>query len=159
MAKGRKVQGGRILSQGTVNDYHPVALTPVIMKCFERLVKDHITSTLPATLDPLQFAFRRNRSTDDAIAIALHTTLFHMNKMNTYVRMLFIDYSSAFNTIVPSKLIIKLGALGLTPALSNWVLDFLTGCPQVVKVGNNTSTSLSPTRVRAQPPPVLPVHP
>jgi hypothetical protein len=33
------------------NDYRPVALTSVIMKCFERLVKDHITSTLPDTLD------------------------------------------------------------------------------------------------------------
>ena len=29
-----------------LNDYCPVELTPVIMKCFERLVKDHITSTL-----------------------------------------------------------------------------------------------------------------
>jgi hypothetical protein len=56
--------------------------------------------------------------------------------------MLFIDYNSAFNTIVPSKLIIKLGPLGLNPALCNWVLDFLTGHPQVVKVGNNTSTKL-----------------
>jgi hypothetical protein len=41
-----------------LNDYHPVAL------------KDHITSTLPDTLDPLQFAYH-NRSTDDAIAITL----------------------------------------------------------------------------------------
>ena len=56
--------------------------------------------------------------------------------------MLFIDYSSAFNTIVPSKLIIKLEALGLNPALCNWVLDFLTGRPQVVKVGNNISILL-----------------
>ena len=56
--------------------------------------------------------------------------------------MLFIDYSSAFNTIVLSKLILKLGALCLNPAMCNWVLDFLTGCPQVVKVGNNTSTTL-----------------
>ena len=56
--------------------------------------------------------------------------------------MLFIDYSSAFNTIVPSKLIIKMEALGLNPALCNWALDFLTGRPQVVKVGNNISTSL-----------------
>ena len=56
--------------------------------------------------------------------------------------MLFIDYSSAFNTIVPSKLIIKLEALGLNPALCNWVLDFLTGHLQVVKVGNNISTPL-----------------
>ena len=55
--------------------------------------------------------------------------------------MQFIDYSSAFNTIVPAKLIIKL-ALGLNPTLCNWVLDFLTGCPQWVKVGNNISTSL-----------------
>jgi hypothetical protein len=56
-----------------LNDYRPAALTSESMKCFERLVKDHITSTLPVTLDPLQFAFRPNRSTDDAIAITLHT--------------------------------------------------------------------------------------
>ena len=54
-----------------LNDYRPVALTSVIMKGFERLVKDHITSTLPDTLDPLQFAYRPNRSTDKAIAITL----------------------------------------------------------------------------------------
>jgi hypothetical protein len=40
-----------------LNDYRPVALTSVIMKCFERLAKDHITSPLPVTLDPLQFAY------------------------------------------------------------------------------------------------------
>ena len=65
-----------------------------------------------------------------------------MDKRNTYVRMLFVDYSSAFNTIVPSKLIIKLETLGLDPALCDWVLDFLTGRQQVVRVGNNISTPL-----------------
>ena len=100
------------------------------MKCFERLVKDHITSTLSDTLDPLQFAYRPNRSTDDTIAITLHTALYQLDKRNTYVRMLFIDYSSAFNTIVPSKLIIKLKALGLNPPLCNWVLDFLMARPR-----------------------------
>ncbi|CDQ95619.1 unnamed protein product [Oncorhynchus mykiss] len=119
-----------------LNDYRPVALTSVIMKCFERLVKDHITSTLPDTLDPLQFAYRLNRSTDDAISTTLHTALTHLDKRNTYVRMLFIDYSSAFNTIVPSKLIIELETLGFDPALCNWVLDFLMGRSQVVRVGN-----------------------
>ena len=119
-----------------LNDYLPVALTSVIMEYFERLVKDHITSTLPDTLDALLFSYHPNRSTDDAIAIALHTALSHLAKRNTYVRMLFIDYRAAFNTVVPSKLIIKLWALGLNPALCNWVLDFLTGRPQAVKVGN-----------------------
>jgi hypothetical protein len=125
-----------------LNDYCRVALTSVIMKGFDRLVKDHITSTLPDSLYPLQFVYRPNRSKDDAITIALHTALSHLDKRNTYVRTLFIDYSSAFNTIVVSKLIIKLGALGLNPALCNCVLDFQKGRPQVVNVGNISSTTL-----------------
>jgi hypothetical protein len=72
-----------------------------------------INTIIPETLDPFQFAYRPNRSTDEAISIALHTALPHLDKRNTYMRMLFIDYSSAFNTIVPSKLIIKLRTLGI----------------------------------------------
>jgi hypothetical protein len=56
--------------------------------------------------------------------------------------MLFIDYSSAFNTIVPSKLITKLRTLGLNTSLCNWILNFLMGRPRVVRVGNNTSATL-----------------
>ena len=88
----------------------------------------HINNILPDTLDPLQFAYRPNRSTDDEVSIALHTALSHLDKRNTYVRMLFIDYSSAFNTIVPTKLIPKQRTLGLNTSLCNWILDFLTGC-------------------------------
>ncbi|KAI3363873.1 hypothetical protein L3Q82_001467 [Scortum barcoo] len=96
-----------------LNDYRPVALTSTIMKCFERLVKSFITSSIPDSLDPLQFAYRPNRSTEDAIVLTLHTALSHLDQRDTYVRMLFIDYSSAFNTIVPSKLVTKLRDLGL----------------------------------------------
>ena len=103
-----------------LNDYRPGALTSVIMKCFERLVNDHITATLLSTLDPLQFAYRPNRSTDDIIAITLNTALSHLDNKNIYVRMLFIDYSSTFNTIVPSKRILKLEALGLNPLPVSW---------------------------------------
>jgi hypothetical protein len=38
----------------------------------------------------------------------LFTALSYLDKRSAYVRMLFIDYSSAFNTIVPSKLITKI---------------------------------------------------
>jgi hypothetical protein len=48
--------------------------------------------------------------------------------------MLFIDYSSVFNTIVPSKLITKLRTLGINTCLCNWILDFLTGCAPVLRV-------------------------
>ncbi|KAK0132300.1 Dihydropyridine-sensitive L-type skeletal muscle calcium channel subunit alpha-1 [Merluccius polli] len=47
-----------------LNDYRPVTLTSVVMKCFERFIKDYICAFLPHTMDPLQFAYRPNRSTD-----------------------------------------------------------------------------------------------
>ncbi len=41
-----------------LNDWRPVALTPIFSKCFEKLIRDYICSVLPASLDPLQFAYR-----------------------------------------------------------------------------------------------------
>ncbi len=60
-----------------------------------------------------------------------------------YVRLLFIDYSSAFNTIVPTKLVVKFSDLGLNTSLCDWIQDFLTARPQVVKVGQFTSNSIT----------------
>jgi hypothetical protein len=59
-----------------LNDYRPAALTSVAMKRFERMVMDSNLHTTP---------------TEHEISIALHTALSHLDKRNTYVRMLFID--------------------------------------------------------------------
>lgn len=42
----------------SLNDYRPVALTSVVMKVFERLLKFVITSSNPSNIDPLQFVYR-----------------------------------------------------------------------------------------------------
>ena len=39
-----------------LNDYRPIALTPIVMKCFERIVMSYIKTIVPDTLDPYQFA-------------------------------------------------------------------------------------------------------
>ncbi|KAI3376373.1 hypothetical protein L3Q82_016855 [Scortum barcoo] len=102
----------------SLNDYRPVALTSTIMKCFERLVKSY-SSPLPSRTHWTHFSLPTGPIglTEDAIALTLHTALSHLDQRDTYVRMLFIDYSSAFNTIVPSKLVTKLRDLGLNSAL------------------------------------------
>lgn len=66
-----------------LNDYRPVALTPIIMKGFERLVLSHLKASIPVDLDKYQVAYRANRCTDDAIAIALHAALTHFEHSNT----------------------------------------------------------------------------
>uniref|UniRef100_A0A3B5Q3T5 Reverse transcriptase domain-containing protein n=1 Tax=Xiphophorus maculatus TaxID=8083 RepID=A0A3B5Q3T5_XIPMA len=126
-----------------LNDYRPVALTPVVTKCFEKLVRGHITALLPPGFDHHQFAYRANRSTEDAVITALHAALSHLEQQGSYVRMLFVDYSSAFNTILPHRLVDKLGDLGLPHSTCMWILSFLTNRQQRVRVGKHTSTALS----------------
>ncbi len=110
-----------------LNDWRPVALTPIFSKCFEKLVREHICSVLPASLDPLQFAYRSNRSTDDAIAFTLHTALSHLENKNTYVRMLLVDYSACHTGCeAPDS-----GTEQISVQLD---LDFLTGRSQVVRM-------------------------
>ena len=126
-----------------LKDFRPVALTPIIAKCFEELVLSHLKSCLPTSLDPYQFAYRSNRSTEDAISTVLHLALTHLDSPKTYVRMLFIDFSSAFNTVIPSKLISKLSQLGISNSLCNWIMDFLTNRPQAVKLGSLYSSTIT----------------
>ncbi|KAI3366414.1 hypothetical protein L3Q82_000569 [Scortum barcoo] len=79
-----------------LNDYRPVALTPIVMKCFERLVMAHIKDCVDVTVDPHQYAYRKNRSTEDAISSVVHTALTHLENKDSYVRLLFVDFTSAF---------------------------------------------------------------
>ncbi|KAK3550791.1 hypothetical protein QTP70_005469 [Hemibagrus guttatus] len=95
-----------------------------------------IKDLLPPSLDPMQFAYW-----DDAISTTLHLSLTHLENKDTYVRMLFIDFSSAFNTIIPQHLTEKLSLLGINTSLCNWILDFLTGRPQSVRIGNSISSA------------------
>lgn len=73
----------------------------------------------PHTMDPMQFVYCTNRSTDDVILYALHLALTLLDQCNTHVRMLFIDFSSAFNTIMPQQMIWKLALLELNTSLCN----------------------------------------
>lgn len=57
-----------------LNNYRPVALTPIIMKFFVQLVLSHIKKNqLPPTLDRLRFAYLTNRSADGSLSY-LHFT-------------------------------------------------------------------------------------
>ncbi len=53
----------------------------------------------------------------------------------------FVDYKSAFNTIIPVKLFDKVKQLGIQHSLALWIWDFLQNRTQVVKI-NNTFSSL-----------------
>ncbi|KAK3537243.1 hypothetical protein QTP70_004665 [Hemibagrus guttatus] len=124
-----------------LNNYRPVTLTPIIMKCFERLITRHIKILLPPSLDHLHFAYCPNCSKDDDdIAITLYLDLTNLDRKDSCVQMMFIDFSLAFTTIIPQHLIEKLSLLGPNTSLYNRILNFLTGRPQDYTL--NTCTAL-----------------
>ncbi|KAL0150392.1 hypothetical protein M9458_054209, partial [Cirrhinus mrigala] len=122
-----------------LNDYRPVALTSVIMKSFERLVLAYLKDITGPLLDPLQFAYQANRSVDDAVNMGLHYILQHLDKPGTYARILFVDFSSAFNTIIPDILQIKLSQLSVPTSICQWITSFLTDRQQLVRLRKLTS--------------------
>ncbi len=56
----------------------------------------------------------------------MHLVLNHLEDSNAYAQVLFIDFSSAFNTIQPYVLIKKLKQLGINATIIHWYHSFLT---------------------------------
>ena len=121
------------------NDLRPVALTSIVMKCFEKIILRLLKTQVQTKLDPFQFAYRPARSTEDAILLMLDKLYHHLDTPKHYARVLFIDFSSAFNTIQPHLMIKKLSDLNVSQHLQAWVMTFLIKRPQYVRVNCHTS--------------------
>ena len=122
-----------------MNDLRPVALTSIVMKCLERLVLIEIKKSFNTVQDPLQFAYRAKRCVEDALVVFLDNVYKHIDTPRNYCRVLFVDFSSAFNTIQPHILASKLNDMKLNKTLISWIMEFLTNRPQYVKINDNKS--------------------
>ena len=112
-----------------LNDLRSVALNSFVVKSFEELVKTELLSKTRHVLDPMQFAYRAERSVEDASLVLLNLLTKHLEGKNTHARLLFIDFSSASNTIQPHILARRLlEYYELNHDLVGWLLDLLTEC-------------------------------
>ena len=91
-------------SPTTLNDYRAVALSSLAMECFVKIVVQHLLTFTSQQLDPFQFAYKSHRGVDDAILTLLHKAFIHFDNAGSFIRVLFIEFSSDFNTIQPHVL-------------------------------------------------------
>jgi hypothetical protein len=129
------------------NDYRPIALTAIMMKCLEKIVKNHLSEQVSPHTDNFQFAYTTNRCVEDATLSLTDCVLRHVDKPNTarqknFVKILFVDFSSAFNTIQPHLLMQKLINMDVNPSLILWIEQFLTSRSQYVKFNGTNSDIL-----------------
>ncbi len=57
------------------------------------------------------------------------------------MRILFVEFSTAFNTIIPDTLQNKLTQLSVPTSICQWITSFLTDRQQVVRLGKYTSST------------------
>ena len=120
-----------------------VALTAVVAKVFERLLLRFIT---PCLTDTQQFAYQPNKSTEDAVAYLLYTATYHLDdNSKNFARCLFIDFTSAFNTISPTILTHLLTDTEQHGNIINLIYSFMINRSQcvVTDVGMSSSRSTS----------------
>lgn len=65
----------------------------------ERLVVNVLKEEDKLSLDPFQFAYKARGGTEDAINCISHLVNRHLEDTQEYALLLFIDFSSAFNTL------------------------------------------------------------
>jgi len=111
-------------------DFRPISITPVLCRTLERIVVKQFL--YPAILNPPtslsfvdQYAFRPTGSTTSAL-IALLQTITDLMATDSFVIVIGLDFSKAFDTVRHNSLLIKMALLNIPDAIYNWLVDFFS---------------------------------
>ena len=120
-------------------DIRPISLTPIAAKVFESIVMEWVDNTIVSNVDPKQFGGLAGTSTTDALVEMTHMWYEATDTLNTYVRIVLLDFSKAFDLINHNILLEKLQAFGISAPILRWMAAFLLDRTQRVKIGNTYS--------------------
>lgn len=97
-----------------------------------------------SVLDPLQIAYREARSTNDAFYSIIHLAVKHLKDPKAYAWILFVDFSSAFNTPQPQLLISKLMQMNESSSISTGAPSGCVSSPVLFTLYTNDCTNSHP---------------
>ena len=106
-------------------DYRPLALISIVLKCLERLVPRKLHDDIKDVLDLFQFTYKDKLATGYAVNTLVHLILKHLKQPKVYACMPFVDFSSAFNTIQPHVLLEKKKRKSTFSSLNGTILFWL----------------------------------
>ena len=90
-------------------------------------------------ISPVQYGGLPGLSTTHALLNLLHNWYKALEKPKTVIRVLFLDFSKAFDLINHNKLLQDMKTMGVREALIPWIASYLKGRKQRTKLGNLTS--------------------
>ena len=81
------------------NDIRPISLTPILAKAFEGIVLNWVDDVITPQIDERQFGGLAGTGTTDALVEMFHSWCEATDKPDSFVRVLLVDYSKAFDHI------------------------------------------------------------
>lgn len=126
-----------------MKDYRPIAVTPIQARILDKIALKRLEKPMENSEDRFQFAYKQGRDTTDALICTLD---FIMSKLDEnpgcIIKTLYLDYSSAFNTVLQNRLLNYVNTL--CPYMAKWLLSYMSGWSQSVKaVGGKASEPIT----------------
>jgi hypothetical protein len=127
-------------------NYRPISLTCTCCKVMESIIKTRMLAYLNEhnIITKQQHGFLSKHSTSTNLLECLQDWVVKLDS-RVPVDVVYVDFSRAFDSVVHSKLLSKLHAMGITGPLLDWIRSFLTARKQCTVV-DHCSSSISDVR-------------
>ena len=121
--------------QGLPANYRPIALTSLIIKLFEKIVRTNIAEHLDSNnlLNNSQHGFRKGRSCVSQL-LNHYDKILSLLESGLNVDVIYLDFAKAFDKVDHAIVLSKLSLLGIKGKLLDWIKSFLTDRTQYVVV-------------------------
>ena len=130
------------------SDFSSIALLRFLPKVLEKIVHEQISEHLDSKkiLDPRQTDFRQHNSTQTALLRPTEDIRYGIyNEQQYLIFLLLFDFSKAFDTVSPSKLLRQVILMVFSGSVVLWVKLYITGHKQrVVAKLNGKSDCFTP---------------
>ena len=130
-----------------VENYRPISLTCLIMKTFERIIKDELLSRSQHLLDERQHGFLSQKSCTSNMALFSDNIVMSINDCKTMsIDVVYFDFSKAFDSVNHDLMLQKLKQFyGIDGRLLKFIRNYLSGREQCVIMDSIKSTYKSVT--------------
>ena len=127
-------------SSSSVENYRPISLCCVTCKLMESIINESLMKFLSCNhlLKTQQFGFQKHKSCTIQLLSCVNKWSALLDSKKS-VDIAYIDFQKAFDSVVHSKLLIKLQNFGIKSFLLNWISSFLSNRTQRVKIKSTIS--------------------
>ena len=123
-------------------NYRPISILTTFSKVFETVIKNQMVPILDKCLSNFVSAYRKNYSTQHVLIRLLEEWKRHLDE-GQLVGAILMDLSKAFDCIPHDILIAKLNAYGFDRKSLKYILSYLKGRRQCVKINGKLSKFLT----------------